>query len=45
VDADLPMLLGPLVVLVAVGVALAGAALPLRHSLALSPAATLREGA
>jgi putative ABC transport system permease protein len=44
VNADLPMLLGPLVVLVAAGVALAGAALPLRRSLALSPAATLREG-
>jgi putative ABC transport system permease protein len=45
VDADIPLLLGPMVVLVAVCVALAGAALPLRRSLALSPAATLREGA
>ncbi len=45
VDADIPLLLGPLVVLVAVCVALGGAALPLRRSLALSPAAALREGA
>lgn len=44
VDAALPVLLGPLVVLVAAGVALAGAALPLRRSLSFSPAATLREG-
>jgi ABC-type antimicrobial peptide transport system permease subunit len=44
VDAQIPMLLGPLVVLVAVGVALAGAALPLRRALGFSPAAILREG-
>jgi putative ABC transport system permease protein len=44
VDADIPGLLGPLVVLVAVGVALAGAALPLRRSLTQAPAAALREG-
>ncbi len=44
VDAGIPLLLGPLVVLVAVAVALGGAALPLRRALSFSPAATLREG-
>ena len=42
--AQAPALLVPLTVLVAVGVALAGAALPLRRALAMEPADTLRGG-
>jgi hypothetical protein len=43
VQADLPGTLGPLVVVVAIAVALAGAAQPLRRSLAMPPAIALRE--
>jgi putative ABC transport system permease protein len=43
VQADLPATLGPLVVVVAIAVALAGAAQPLRRSLAMPPAIALRE--
>src|SRR5579885_196961 len=45
VSAGMPSLLAPLAVLVAITVALTGAAQPLRRSLALDPAVTLREGA
>lgn len=40
--AELPMLLVPLVIFVAIAVAIAGAAQPLSRSLSLQPAATLR---
>lgn len=45
VRAEVPALLVPLVVMIAVMVALAGAAQPLRTALSLEPAAMLREGA
>jgi len=45
VRAEAPALLAPLVVVVAVAIALAGAAQPLRRALALEPAVMLREGA
>jgi putative ABC transport system permease protein len=45
VEAQAPPLLIPLVLVMAVAVALAGAAQPLRRALSLEPAAILREGA
>ena len=44
VHAEAPVLLVPVVVIVATAVALAGAAQPLRNALVLEPAVVLREG-